>query len=51
MKSRLQASTAPASTTTGPFPPIPGVNLLEPGKPPQENAQFLLFLAAVIKAC
>lgn len=27
-----------------------GVNLLEPGKTPAENAQFLLFLAAVIKA-
>ena len=27
-----------------------GVNLLEPGESPQENAQFLLFLTAVIKA-
>lgn len=27
-----------------------GVNLLEPGKTPAENAQFLLFLVAVIKA-
>ncbi len=27
-----------------------GVNLLEPGDSPEENAQFLLFLAAVIKA-
>ena len=27
-----------------------GVNLLEPGDSPQDNAQFLLFLAAVIKA-
>ncbi|MBE5763829.1 MAG: glutamine synthetase type III [Clostridiales bacterium] len=27
-----------------------GVNLLEPGETPRENAQFLLFLAAVIKA-
>jgi len=27
-----------------------GVNLLEPGDTPDENAQFLLFLAAVIKA-
>ncbi|MBQ4154337.1 MAG: glutamine synthetase III [Clostridia bacterium] len=27
-----------------------GVNLLEPGKLPQENAQFLTFLCAVIKA-
>ena len=27
-----------------------GINLLEPGETPRENAQFLLFLAAVIKA-
>ena len=27
-----------------------GINLLEPGKKPHENIQFLLFLAAVIKA-
>ena len=27
-----------------------GVNLLEPGETPQDNAQFLLFLVAVIKA-
>ena len=27
-----------------------GINLLEPGDTPHENAQFLLFLAAVIKA-
>ncbi len=27
-----------------------GLNLLEPGKSPDENAQFLLFLCAVIKA-
>lgn len=27
-----------------------GVNLLEPGKTPRENKQFLLFLSAVIKA-
>jgi glutamine synthetase len=27
-----------------------GTNLLDPGKTPSENAQFLLFLAAVIKA-
>ncbi len=27
-----------------------GVNLLEPGKTPHENAQFLVFLAATIKA-
>ena len=27
-----------------------GINLLEPGDSPQENAQFLLFLVAIIKA-
>ena len=27
-----------------------GINLLDPGNTPQDNAQFLLFLAAVIKA-
>jgi glutamine synthetase len=27
-----------------------GINLLEPGETPQDNAQFLLFLVAVIKA-
>ena len=27
-----------------------GINLLEPGKSPEENAQFLLFLCAVIEA-
>ena len=27
-----------------------GVNLLDPGETPRENAQFLLFLCAVIKA-
>lgn len=27
-----------------------GLNLLEPGESPRENAQFLLFLAAIIKA-
>ena len=27
-----------------------GINLLEPGKSPHENAQFLLFLTAIIKA-
>jgi len=29
---------------------IDGVNLLEPGKSPSENAQFLLFIAGVMKA-
>ena len=32
------------------MPPIRGENLLEPGKNPSENTQFLLFLTAVIKA-
>ena len=29
--------------------PSPGINLLDPGESPQENAQFLLFLCAVIQ--
>ena len=32
------------------IPTNTGVNLLDPGKTPAENAQFLLFLTAVIKA-
>ena len=50
MKSPLRASTAAASTTTGRLSTDTGVNLLEPGETPYENAQFLLFLCAVIKA-
>ena len=44
MKSRSRASTAAASTTTGRMSTDTGVNLLEPGETPYENAQFLLFL-------
>ena len=39
-----------ASTTTGPFPPTRGENLLNPGDTPEENAQFLLILTAVLQA-
>ena len=42
-------STAAASTTTGPSPQTPARNLLDPGKEPSKNTQFLLFLAAIIK--
>ena len=49
-KSRSTASTAPASTTTGRSATDTGVNLLKPGDTPHENAQFLLFLCAVIQA-
>ena len=38
MKSPLRASTAPASTTTGPCAPIPARTFLEPGETPMENA-------------
>lgn len=50
MKSLLQASTAAASTITGSLCTDTGINLLDPGKTPAENVQFLLVLAAVIKA-
>ena len=49
MKSPLRASTAAASTTTGPWPLTPAKTLLKPGSTPSQNAQFLLFLAAFIK--
>ena len=49
-RSPSPASTAPASTTTGPWPPTRGINVFDPGETPGENAQFLLFLCAVIKA-
>ena len=49
-KSPLPASTAAASTTTGPWPPIPASTCSLPGETPYENAQFLLFLCAVIQA-
>ena len=39
-----------ASTTTGPWLPIPESTSSTPGETPYENAQFLLFLCAVIKA-
>ena len=42
MKSRLRASTAAASTTTGLIATDTGVNLLTPGETPYENAQFLV---------
>ena len=45
-----RASTEAASTTTGRSRPTRSTNLLEPGETPYENAQFLLFLCAVIKA-
>ena len=50
MKSPLPASTAAASTTTGPSPPTPAKTCWSPATSPHENAQFLLFLCAVIKA-
>ena len=50
MKNRLPVLTVPVNTTTGRWPPIEGQNLLEPGKTPHENIQFLLFLSAIIKA-
>ena len=49
-RSRSPASTAAASTTTGRCPPIPASTCWSRAKSPYENAQFLLFLCAVIKA-
>ncbi len=40
-KSRLQASTARASTTTGPLYTNTGKNLLTPGRHPESNPVFL----------
>ena len=49
-RSRSPASTARASTSTGRWATPSMGNLLEPGDTPHENAQFLVFCAAVIRA-
>ena len=49
-KSRSPASTARASTSTGRSAAPSQGNLLDPGDTPHENAQFLVFCAAVIRA-
>ena len=49
-RSPSPASTAAASTTTGPWRPTPASTCSTPGDTPYENAQFLLFLCAVIQA-
>ena len=49
-KSPLPGSTAAASHNNWSLSTDTGVNLLSPGETPHENAQFLLFLAAVIQA-
>jgi len=41
---------ATESTITGAWPPIPGVNLLAPGKTPKTNLMFLTFFVNTIKA-
>ena len=46
----MPASTGRASTSTGRWPTTSGNNLLKPGDTPHDNAQFLLFLVAVIRA-
>ena len=51
MKNPSRASTAAASTTTGPFPPTTGVNLLEPGSTPDgKRDSSCCSSCAVIKA-
>ena len=49
-RSRSPGSTDRASTTTGRWPPTPGVNLLDPQDETHTNMQFLVFLCAVIRA-
>ena len=46
----LRESTVPESTTTGPSPPTPASICWSRGQTPSQNAQFLLFMTAVIKA-
>ena len=40
----------PVSTITGPLTTDDGINLLDPGKTPHENVQFLLVLTCILKA-
>ena len=49
-RSPSPASTARASTTTGRMATDAGENLLNPGDTPHDNAQFLVFCCAVIRA-
>ena len=49
-KNRSPASMVVASTTTGRCRRPEGNNMLEPGKTPCENLQFLVFLTASLKA-
>ena len=50
MKNHLQVLMVQVSIITGQWVQMMDMNLLEPGKTPHENAQFLVFLCAVIKA-
>ena len=50
MKSLMRASTAPASTTTGPSRRMTASTCSTPAIRPAENVQFLLFLSALINA-
>ena len=49
-RSPLPASTAPASTTTGPSPPTPARTCWTRARRPARTLQFLLFLACIMKA-
>ena len=49
MRSRSRASTAPASTTTGPSPPARPTSWI-PATPPWTTCEFLVFLTGVIQA-
>lgn len=50
MKSRLEGVNGSGKHNNWSISTDTGINLLAPGETPYENAQFLLFLAAVIKA-
>lgn len=50
MKSRLAGVNGSGKHNNWSLTTNTGMNLLEPGETPQENAQFLLFLCAVIQA-
>ena len=50
MKSHLQVSMVPVKHNNWSLTTDDGINLLEPGKTPHENIQFLLVLTCILKA-
>lgn len=49
-KNRSTGLTAPGKHNNWSLSTNTGINLLNPGKEPEKNIRFLLFLAAIIKA-